>query len=238
MNIKIRFKGTYLGFAWTAIEPTLTFVILYVVFTSIRIRAEENFAIYLLTGVFIYHIFVRGTTGGLTSLRNNKGVLESLNIRKEFFPVVTSTATGLLLFISVGVLFGLMPFFNYIPPWTVVFLPIVLGFLILLVLGVSYILSIVHVYVRDIQPFWGVFVHSLFFLSPIFWYLKDVDNFLLVVQAYNPVGQLIELSHKLIVFGQVPPITEWAHSFVFVFGFFMVGYAIFRKFEAKIVEEL
>jgi len=96
MNIKIRFKGTYLGFAWTAIEPTLTFIILFLVFTSIRIRIEENFGIYLLTGIFIYHIFVRGTAGGLASLRSNRGVLESLNIRKEFFPVATTAATSLL----------------------------------------------------------------------------------------------------------------------------------------------
>jgi len=176
--------------------------------------------------------------GGLASLRSNRGVLESLNIRKEFFPVATTAATSLLLFISVGVLFGLMPFFDYVPPWTVVFLPIVLVFLILLVLGISYILSIVHIYVPDIQPFWGILVHTLFFLSPIFWYLNDVNDFLLAVHAFNPVGQLIELSHKLIVFGQVPPLTEWAHAFVFVFGFFIVGYAIFQKFEAKTVEEL
>jgi len=85
MNIKIRFKGTYLGFAWTAIEPTLTFVILYLVFTNLRFGAGENYGVYLLTGIFVYHIFVRGTMGGLSSLRSNRAILESLNIRKEFF---------------------------------------------------------------------------------------------------------------------------------------------------------
>jgi len=152
-----------LGFVWTALEPTLTFILLYIVFTSIRIRPGEDFAIYLLTGVIIYHIFVRGTMAGMTSLRTNVSIIESLNIPREFFPVVATAATGLLLFVSVGVFFGLMPFFNFVPPWTVVFLPVVFVLLLLLVLGASYFLSIIHVYINDIHPFWSIAVHALFF---------------------------------------------------------------------------
>jgi len=207
MNIKIRFKGTYLGFAWNALEPTLTFVILYIVFTTIRERPGENFAMYLLSGILIYHVFIRGTNAGLSSLTTNKGILLSLKINREFFPVVATAATSLLLLIEVGVLFVLMPFFDFIPPWTIFLLPILFGLVILFVLGLSYILSIIHVYVPDIHQ-------------------------------YNPVGQLIELGHKLIVFGQIPPLTEWLHVSLFAFGFFIFGYVVFRKFERRIVEEL
>ena len=105
-------------------------------------------------------------------------------------------------------------------------------------LGLSYILSIINVYVRDIQTIWGVAVHALFFVSPIFWYLKDVDGILLTIQSINPVGQLIEITHKLVVFGQVPPLSEWLYSGLFVFAILIFGYAIFRKFESSIVEEL
>ena len=238
MNIKIRFKGTHLGFAWIAIEPTLTFILLYVVFTSIRIRMGENFAIYLLTGVFLIHIFTRGTMAGLTSLRGNRAILESIKIRKEFFPVVVTAATSLLLLVNVAVFFALMPFFQFIPPWTIVFLPIVLVYVVILVLGLSYILSIIHVYVPDIHPFWGVVTHALFFLSPIFWYLKDVNGILLTIHSINPIGQIIELGHKVVVFGQVPPFLDWAYTGVIVFGIFFLGYGIFQQFEARTVEDL
>lgn len=238
MNIKIRFKATYLGFAWTAIEPTLTFILLYVVFTSIRIRPGENFAIYLLTGVIIYHVFVRGTMGGLTSLRSNRSIIESLNIPREFFPVVATVATGLLLFVSVGVFFGLMPFFEFIPSWTVILLPVVLVLLILLVLGVSYFLSILNVYIKDVQPFWAIGVHALFFISPIIWYVDNASGILLQIHRINPIGQLIELGHKIVVFGQLPPITDWYYSAIFSVSFFIIGYFIFHKFEDRIAEVL
>jgi len=238
MNIKIRFKGTYLGFTWTALEPTLTFIILYVVFTSIRITERENFGIYLLTGIFLYHIFVRGTLAGLTSLRGNRPILESINIKREFFPVVAASATCLLIFVEVAVFFALMPFFGFIPPWTVVFLPLVLGLLLLLILGCSYVLSIIHVYFPDIHPFWGIVTHALFFVSPIFWYLKDVNGILLEFQKINPIGQLIEIAHSLVLDGKIPSASEWAYSAIFIIVLFFVGYAIFQKFEGKVVETL
>ncbi len=238
MNIKQRFKGTYFGLLWTAIEPTLVFILLYAVFTSIRIGREENFAIYLLTGIILYHIFTRGTMAGLTSITNYKNIIKSVKIRNEFFPVTVTTATALLLFVQVAVFFGLMPFFQFIPPWTVIYLPVVFVLMLILTLGFSYFLSVIHVYVKDIQPLWAVIIHALFFVTPIFWYLKDANEFLLQVHRINPVGQILELAHKLVIFGEVPPASDWLYTGIFVGIVFFVGYAIFQKFESKLTEEL
>lgn len=237
MNIKIRFRGTYLGLLWTALEPSLLFIFLYLLFTSIRISTREDFAIYLLTGIVLYHAFARGTQHGMMSLRENFPILSSLSIRREFFPVVTTTTSGLLLIIEIAVLFGLMPIFSYSPPLTVLLLPIVMGLLVLLMLGVTYFLSIVSVYVRDLQPLWGIFVTALFFITPIFWYLEDATGFAIEIQKINPVGQLVEIGHQL-VFGQIPPLNEWLYTSAIIFGILIVGYSIFQKSQLNIVEKM
>jgi len=189
-NLKIRFRSTYLGFLWAAFEPLFYFVILYVVFTSIR-ETQEDFAIYLITGVMLFHIFSRGTSGGLTSLITNSGTIKSLKIKKEIFPIVATVTIGILAFVDVGVFFGLMPVFDFIPSWTIILLPITLVLLIILILGLSYIFSIITVYARDIQIMWPIFVHGLLFVSPIIWRLDQVDGILLHIQTVNPLGQLI-----------------------------------------------
>ena len=237
LNLKIRFKNTYLGFLWAAVEPLLYFIILYVVFTEIR-ETGENFAIYLITGVMLFHVFVRGTSGGLVSLTINRGIIQSMKIRKEFFPVVATIAVGLLAFVDVGVFFGLMPVFQFIPTWTIVLLPIPLILLLILILGLSYILSIITVYVRDVQYFWVIFAHSLLFVSPVFWRLNNVEGILLQVQQINPLGQLIEISHKLVIDGQIPPFNEWLYTTIFVLAIFFFCYFVFHKFENKITEVL
>lgn len=238
MNIKIRFKGTKLGILWTVLEPTLTFVILYVVFTSIRDRPQEDFAIYLLTGVIIYHIFSRGTLAGLTSITGNRNIIQSININKEFFPVVSTTSTAILILVEIITFFALMPFFNFIPSWTIVFLPIVIGMLLVLILGFSYFLSVIHVYFKDIQPLWGVIIHALFFVTPIIWYLDEVDGILLELHKLNPIGLIVELGHNIVVFGQVPSISEWIYAAIFPIGILIIGYIIFQKIGNRVVEEL
>ena len=239
LNIKMRFKNTYLGFLWAALEPLLYFIVLYVVFNSIRDRGED-FAIYLITGVMLYHIFSRGTSGGIGSLTSNSSILKSLNIRKEIFPVVATVAIGLLAFVDAGVFFGLMPIFQFTPSWTIIFLPIPIFLLLILILGLSYLLSIVTIYVRDIQHLWIIFVHALIFISPIFWYLDEVeeDSILLAIQKINPLGQLIEISHKLVVWGEIPSFQEWMYTSAFVFAIFAIGYTVFQKYQIKTVEEL
>ena len=233
----MRFKSTYLGVLWAAVEPLLFFIVLYVVFTAIRARTED-FAIYLITGVMLFHIFVRGTSGGLSSLTSNSGIIKSLNTKREFFPVVATIAIGLLAFVDVAVFFSLMPAFQFVPDWTLVLLPIPLILLLFLILGLSYLLSIATVFVRDIQHVWSIFAHTLLFISPIFWYLKEVDGILLVIQKINPLGQLIEISHALVIYKQIPPIADWIYTTVFVFAIFFVGYFVFQKYEQRIAEEI
>jgi len=227
-----------MGFLWTAVEPMLVFILLYTVFTSLKFETGENFAIYLLIGITLFHIFARGTLAGLVSLQNYRHVITSTNIKPEFFPVMVTTATAILVFVEMAVLFALMPIFQFVPPWTIVFLPAILILMLLLTLGFSYMLSIIHAYVRDIQPIWAVITHAMFFVTPIFWFVNDAEQVLLELHKINPVGQLIEIAHKIVVFGEVPAINDWIYSIVFVLGIFIFGFVLFQKFEAKVAEVL
>ena len=129
-----------------------------------------------------------------------------------------------------------MAIVGFVPSWTLIFLPIILGLFLVLVLGVCYLLSIVYVYVRDIQPVWIVITYALLFASPIFWYISEADEILLSIQNINQVGQIIELTHKAIVFGTVPPLFDWTYTTTFCFGIFLLGYVVFHKLEKNIVE--
>ena len=211
-------------------------LVLYVVFTSIRKQGGAEFAIYLMSGLILYQLFRNGTLGGLNSLRQNSGILNSLNIDRELFPTINAGTTFLTLFVHLGVLFALMAIVGFVPSWTLIFLPIILGLFLVLVLGVCYLLSIVYVYVRDIQPVWIVITYALLFASPIFWYISEADEILLSIQNINPVGQIIELTHKAIVFGTVPPLFDWTYTTTFCFGIFLLGYVVFHKLEKNIVE--
>lgn len=235
INIKIRFKGTLLGFIWSGLEPLLIFLLLFVVFTSIRETNEPDFAIYLLSGVFIYHIFARGTLGGLSSIMTNLGIVQSLNVDKELFPVSHTLSVTLLAIIEMAVFLALLPFLDFSPTWNIVFLIFPVILLLGLVLGLSYFLSVIFIRVRDTQILWTIFIQALFFVSPVFWYLSEVEGILLEIHKINPLGQIIELTHK-IVFGEIPPLTDWLYSLTLVIIVIIIGFVTFQKYKKNIIE--
>jgi len=213
----------------------LYFVVLYIVFNSIRDRGE-GFAIYLITGIMLFHIFSRGTSGGLVSLSENSGLIKSLSISRTVFPMVAAVATLILAIVDAGVFFSLMPVFQFTPSWTIVLLPIPLGLLFLLILGLNYLLSIANVFLRDIHYVWIIFTHSLLFISPIFWKLDNVSGVLLDIQKINPLGQLIEISHKLVIDGEIPPAGDWLYTTSYILAILFIGYFVFKKFEYRVAE--
>jgi len=238
MNAKTRYLGTYMGFLWSALEPLFAFIILYTVFTTLRgPDGDPNFPIYLLVGIMFFQIFSRGTLNGLASLRVNAVIIKSLNIRREIFPVVSAGTTAILMIVHVAVLFFLMPFFGFTPPWTMILLPFPLILMLLLVLGLSYLFSVIFVYIRDLQPAWSLFSYALFFISPIFWYLHEVSGILKEIHFFNPLGRIIEIAHN-VVFNEIPPYEEWLIGTGYVLVIFFVGYYVFQKFERNVAEEL
>ena len=237
LNIKLRYKSTVLGVLWAALEPLLYFSVLYLVFTSIRDR-EETFAISLLTGILFFHVFVRGTSGGLNSLVGNSGYIKSLNIKRDFFPIVPTVAVGILAFVDIGVFIALMHVFGFSPSWTILLIPLPIILMFVLILGLSYLLSIANVFFRDIQVIWGIFSHSLLFISPIFWRPDNVEGFLLEIHKINPLGQVIEISKKLVIDGKVPLWNEWLYTTSLIVGILIFGYWVFHKLEGRIAEEI
>ena len=237
MNVKLRYKGTNLGFFWNVLEPLFTFLVLYIVFTNIRDRPDD-FGIYLLTGIMFYHVFTRGSFTGLGSLRKNRHIITSFNVQKEFFSAVAIGSIVLTTLVEMSVFLVVLLSFNFIPSWTIIFFPLLIIMMLVLVLGLTYFLSILNIYFKDIQPIWGIFIHVVFFISPIFWYVNNVDGILLDIMKINPVGQIIELSHQIVVYGQVPPLNEWLYTTGIILGILFVGYFIFKKYENKVAEEL
>lgn len=233
----MRYKESFLSFLWIGLEPLFMFIILYVVFSNIRDPREENFAIYLISGIIFYHLFTKGTMTGLTSIRNNQGILKSLAINKNIFPMIAVTTTALLLIVEIGMFFGIMPFVSFVPSWTLIMMPLVIILLLTLILGLSYILSVLYVKIPDIQPIWTILMYALLFVSPIFWSIDQANDILLTIQQINPLGQIIELSHK-IVFNEVPVIEDWLTTSLIVAIIWIIGYGFFKKFEKTIVEEL
>jgi ABC-type polysaccharide/polyol phosphate export permease len=234
LELKVRYKGTILGFIWSVLEPLAQLVILNMVFTFLN-KTGESFIIYLFLGLIMIQFFSRGTTHGMTSLFAKKPIILSINIPKMIFPVSSVLTHFWMFLIEIAILFGFVVFFHLDFGINVLMLVVVFGLLTVLTIGTSILISTVVLYFKDFQTIWGIITMSLIFITPVFWYVEDMseysDLFLL-----NPLATLIEMAHKALIFNSMPTGSELLYSISTSFGVFIFAYFLFKKTEKKFVE--
>ena len=237
-DLKIRYRNSFLGFLWTILEPLFLLAILYFVFTNIFRFEIENYALYILLGLIIFNMFSRGTSMGLDSLLSKSNILKQIYIKREI-PVVASVVTNFLMLCFEFIVFGaFMVALQFIPTYTIIFLPFVIIILFFLVVGLAFPLSLINVKYRDVRFIWIVLLQGLFFLSPIFYNLEILPDFLQSILYFSPIAHVISMAQNVTLYNTLPTLEEITVLILLTALVFLLGYAIFRKYESKIIEEL
>jgi lipopolysaccharide transport system permease protein len=206
-----RYKGSFLGLVWTLVQPLLMLAVYTFVFGMVfesrwqgASGSKLELAAILFSGLLVFNLFAECVN------RSPQLMLENANyVKRVVFPlaILPVVVMGYALFhaaMSIAVLSVFMILALGSLPWTVVLLPLIFLPLVLLVLGLSWALSALGVYFRDIQHGIGVLVSALLFLSPIFYPVSALPP---VVQPYmfiNPVAFIIEQVRGVVIWGSVP----------------------------------
>lgn len=237
LDLKLRYRNSVLGFFWTLLEPLLMLGVLYAVFTNIFQSTIEQFPLYLLLGIIMWNMVVRGTTMSVNSIVTRGGLLTQLYLPRSIF-ATSSTVTSVIMFVFEFVAFLIfMVAFQFVPPVTILLFPFILAMTFVLVWGVSLPLSVLNVYYRDVQFIWGIVVHAGFFIVPVFYTLDILPENIKELVLLNPMAQLIEMAHNVTLYGILPSYQDLLYTVGVISLIFLVGYTIFRKMEGRVVEE-
>ena len=238
MDLKIRYRNSVLGFFWAFLEPLLILTVLYVVFTNIFSSDIEHFPLYILLGIILWNMFGRGTTMGLNSILSRSSIMTQIYFPREI-PAISATITSFLMLCLELIVFGVFfVAFQFMPPLTIVFLPLILILEFFLVLGVSLPLSVLNVRYRDIQFIWVVVIQVGFFLTPIFYKSEILPESIQNILYFSPMVQIVNIAHDLALYNITPSIEAVQVAIGTTMFVFVVGYIIFRKIQSKIIEEL
>ncbi|WP_370869674.1 ABC transporter permease [Nitrosomonas sp.] len=210
-----RYRGSFLGLLWAFVNPILMLAIYTFVFGVVfKVRLDSQstelyddkfaFALLLFTGLILFNLFSE-------CLSRSPGlVLANVNyVKKVIFPleILPLVSLGSALFhagISFLVLFTFMLVIDHSIHWTLIFLPIILLPLLLLILGLSWMLASIGVYVRDIGQFIGLILTMLLFMSPIFYPASALPESVRDYLFLNPLTFVIEQARAVTLYGQLP----------------------------------
>lgn len=177
-EFKLRFFGSVLGYVWQLFRPLMLFGVLYIVFTEfVRLGGGvAHYPVVLLTGIVLFTFFAEATGGSVTSVLDREQLVRKIQFPRLVIPiavVLTATFNLVLNLLAVGVFLALS---GVEPRLTWLQVPLLLGGVVLLALGVSMLLSALYVRFRDVKPIWEVLLQVLFYSSPILYPIEVIPS--------------------------------------------------------------
>ena len=203
-DFKRKYKGTVLGMGWSMLMPLLMLLVMKVVFENFFGRNIAHYTTYLFCGNLVYSWFAESTNLGMRSLVVNAGIFTKVDVPKYLFLLSGSVQT-LINFGLTMVIFFLFCALDHIAfTWKFLLLAYPIVTLFLFNVGVGLILSALHVFFRDMDYIWRVFLQLLMYGSAIFYPVDSLPPRLQTVFAFNPVYRHIAYFREVVLDGAVP----------------------------------
>ncbi len=237
-DLKIRYKNSVLGVLWSVLEPLLMLGVLFVVFSTMFKFEIENFPIYLLLGLITYNFFKNGTNIALGSLSNRSSLITQIYFPRSIPAISSCITASIMLIVELAILGIFMAVLQFTPPLTIIYLIPIYFLAFVFILGISLGLSVLNVKFKDIEFIWGIILHAGFFLTPIFYQFDFLPESVQNILQLSPMVQIVTMAHHVALYGTLPSINSILYTTVSIFIVFVIGYLIFRRYQARIVEEM
>lgn len=237
-EVASRYRGSVLGILWSLLTPLLMLAVYTFVFGAVlRVRWAgmkddapiAEFAIILFCGLIIFQFFSEVITRAPTLILSNVNYIKKVIFPLEILAPVALGSSLFHLFVSFVVLFVFMLVVHGGVPLTAILLPMVLIPLCLLTLGLSWFLASLGTYVRDVNQILGTIVTAMLFLSPIFFSLEALPEWIRPIVRLNPIAVPVEQAREVVIFGRLPDWSMLAVYTVTATAIAWLGYLWFQK---------
>jgi lipopolysaccharide transport system permease protein len=237
-DLRLRYRGSVLGFAWTLLNPLLFMGVYLLVFGTFLHLGFHNYALYLLSGNLAYIWFSSSLNIGTEAIRAGR-----MFVGKTVFPPevlilvpVLSGAVNFALSLPILLIADIALHQPFGP--SIVLLPILIIGQALLTIGVLFFFSTLNVFYRDFGQLETYLVLLLLYLTPIFYQIQAVPEPYRKFILASPVAALILCYHDILFFGRFPALSSIAYVFAVGIILCLAGYAFFSRYRESFGELL
>ena len=234
-DFKRKYKRSSLGILWSFLNPLLTMLVQYLVFSTIFKSSIENFIVYLLIGIILFNFFGESVGLGLGSIVDNAHLINKVYMPKTIYPLSRVLSSAINLLISLVPLAIVMAITGVSVNKTVFLAPIGLVCLLIFCLGMSMMLSAAMVFFRDTFFLWNVVATLWMYLTPTFYPIDIIPDAWLPIYKLNPMYQYIAFLRSILLDGTAPAPELYAGCIISAGVMFVVGLVVFRKNQDKFV---
>ena len=191
-DIKVRYKQTTLGIVWALIQPAVTLTVFTFVFGKLANLPAGNvpYPLLVLTGLLPWQLFSAAFSNASGSLVSNTHLISKIYFPRLIVPL-SSIAVALIDFAVVLLLLaGLCAWWQFVPDWRIVFLPLFILLTLLTALGTGLWLTALTVKYRDFRYVVPFLLQVGLFLSPVGFSSTNLPNWRLLYSLNPMVGAI------------------------------------------------
>jgi lipopolysaccharide transport system permease protein len=236
-DVQARYRGSALGLLWALATPIIMLSIYTFVFQTVfKSRWSDtngdttlSFAIILFLGLSIHGLLTETLTKSPLLIVGNQNFVKKIVFPLSILSWVTLLSGLVTFLISFSLLLVLILVELKTIPVTALLIPIILLPYCILMLGISWILAALGVYLRDIQQITGTLATFLLFLSPVFYSTSILPESFQVLIFLNPLSYVVEASRDVLIYGNLPSFGGLAIYSVVAITVAYLGNYFFRK---------
>jgi lipopolysaccharide transport system permease protein len=210
-DLKARYKNSILGYFWSLLNPLMTMLIFWLVFSVLLRNDIPMFPIFLLVGLLPWNFAVTSVSGGMRAIIDNSNLVKKVYFPREILPITVVLANlvnyllalPVMLLVMAGIQLTVLHHLQF--SWTFAFLPVILMIQIVFLFGVTLFLSTIAIFFRDTTHIIDIFIQLWIFLTPVFYSLEAVTQGNVIaakaVRWLNPMASLVDF-YRDILYGQ------------------------------------
>jgi ABC-type polysaccharide/polyol phosphate export permease len=237
-ELKARYRGTFLGFLWSFVNP-LILMATYVVVFSVYFRIDmENYPVFLLCGILPWAWFSSSLSEATHSIISNGGLIKKVYLPSEIFPLVYVGSNMFHYLLSVPILLFFLILFKVKLSGVFLSFPLILCIQFLLTYGLVLILSSLAVQFRDLFHIVPNLLMIWFFITPIFYPITMVPEKYRFLVNLNPMTYLMTAYQDIFFFNRLPSGPGLMVMVGLSFVLLMIGLSFFETRKDLFAEEV
>jgi len=227
-DILTRYKRSYLGVAWTMLNPLGIMIVLTIVFSQL-FGSTPGYPVFVLSGLLVWNFFSKSTSAAMNSMVWGSGLLKRIYLPRTSFSISAIGTEIVNLGLSFIPMALVMLFTGFSFHMSLIFLPISTILIAIFSLGMSLLLSTFAVYFPDVVEMYQIILTAWMYLTPIIYPITTFPEKYRLFLTFNPLLYFVQLFHISIYEGRFPTWVEFWPALVCAFGMLTIGWLFFSK---------
>lgn len=243
-DFKTKYAGSYLGIVWAFVQPVVTILVYWFVFSTMRagMARQVPYVLWMIAGMVPWFFFQDGLNNGTNALVEYSYLVKKVVFKISILPIVKLVSALFVHLFFIGVVLVLYAVMGYFPGLSVIQVLYYSFSMFILVLGITYLTSAVVIFFRDLSQIISIFLQVGVWLTPIMWNFEDLHltGIITYIFKLNPMYYIVEGYRDSLITGrwfwERPVLTLYYWAFTLVV--FWLGTRVFKKLRVHFADVL